>query len=178
MVVLHPFQRRRYTFQTVLSPEECNRRILAAMNDYNGAARGRFLMATAFGERFTARIEPGSLGSSSSGSFMKHFVVEATGTFPAARNGRVDVTIGFQWATSLIQIAWRLLIVVLIAAALWTLTSSPVVPIISVAFGIFILPLFLLWSLIALVQGLVQAGKDWSALQRVVQGALGGHLIS
>ncbi len=150
--------------RTILPVEECNRRILEAMNDHNGTAQGRYLMATAFGERFTARIEPGTLGSRGSGNFMKHFVVEAVGVFRPARDGTVDVVIGFERSTSLVQIVIRLALVGIIALALWTIVASPIVPVLSVSFGLAIVPLLLLWSLVAYVQGLRQAGKDWAIL--------------
>src|SRR6185312_14243167 len=107
MIVLNPFQRRRYTLRTLLSPEEASRRLLDTMNDYNTTARGRFLMATAFGERFSAKIEPGTLGSSGSGVFLKHFVVEANGLFRPTRDGAIDLTIGFRRSTSLGQVLIR-----------------------------------------------------------------------
>lgn len=177
-MIWNPFKRTRYTVRTILSPEQCSRRILDTMNDYNQTARGRFVLATAFGERFSARIEPGSLGSRGSGNFMKHFVVEVAGSFQPALDGTVDVTIGFQRATSLVQLAWRLVVAACIASAVWTLEASPVIPIVATTSGAFFLPLLLLWSLVALVQGMWQAGKDWDNLHRFVQAALGSHAIS
>ncbi len=177
MVVWNPFGRARYTFRTIISPEECNRRMIDVTNDYNTPGQGRYVIATVFGERFTAKIEPGSLGSASSGAFMKHLVVEAVGVFRPARDGAVDVTIGFDRATSVGQIVWRLLLVLFIALSVWTLVASPIIPIFAVAFGIAIAPLLLLWSLVALVQGMRQAGKDWSALLHVVEGGLGSHAV-
>jgi hypothetical protein len=174
MLVWNPFKRTRYTFRTLLSPEECTRRIVETMNAYNATARGRYLMATAFGERFNATIQPGSRGS---GSFMKHFVVEAVGAFRPTRDGTVDVTIGLQRSTSLVQIVWRLMVVALIALSIWTLVASPIIPVLSVSFGIAILPLLLLWSLVAYAQGMYQAGRDWEALLAFVQAALGSHAV-
>ncbi len=177
MVVYHPFQRGRYVFRTILSPEECGRRLLDTMNSYNEPGRGRYVMATAIGERFKATVEPGSLGSSGSGAFMKHFVVEATGSFRPQRDGTVDVTIGFNRVTSVVQIALRLFLISLIALSYWVLIASPIVPLFAVAFGIGIAPFFLLWSLVAFAQGMRQGGKDWRVLYAVMESALGSHQV-
>ena len=177
MIILNPFKRARYTFRTIMSPEECNRRMIDVTNDYNTPGRGRYVIATVLGERFTARIEPGSLGPAGSGAFMKHFIVEAAGVFRPGRDGTVDVTIGFNRGTSVGQIVWRLLLVLFIAGAVWTLVASPIIPVFGIAFGIVVAPLFLLWSLVAFVQGMRQAGKDWSALLHVVEKGLGSHTV-
>ena len=171
MIICNPFKRARYTFRTILSPEECGRRFLDTADDYNTSTRGRYILATAFGERFTAKIEPGSLGPRGSGNAMKHFVVEAVGVFRPARDGTVDVTIRFQRATSLGQLVWRLLLACFIALSVWTLAVSPIIPVFAVSFGVAIAPLLLLWSLVALAQGLRQAGKDWSALLQFIDSA-------
>ncbi len=171
MVVYHPFQRGRYVFRTILSPEECGRRLLDTMNSYNEPGRGRYVMATAIGERFKATVEPGS------GAFMKHFVIEARGAFRPQRDGTVDVTIGFNQVASAVQIVWRLFLISFIALSYWALVASPIIPLYAVAFGIGIAPFFLLWSLVAFAQGMRQGGKDWRVLYAVMETALGSHQV-
>src|SRR5579884_3758476 len=177
MLIVNPFKRVRYIMRTMLSPEEYARRMFDVMNDYNTGARSRFIMVTAFDERFTVKIEPGSLGPRGSGTFMKHFVVEAAGAFRPSRDGTVDVTIGFRRSLSLFQIIWRLFLVSFIAVSVWTLVASPLIPVLGVSFGVGIAPLFLLWSLIAFIQGMRQAARDWAALFAFIQTALSSHAI-
>lgn len=177
MFMWNPFKRARYTMRTMLSPEEYARRMFDTMNDYNTGARNRFIMVTAFEGRFSIRIEPGSLGSRGSGSLMKHFAVEAAGAFRPARDGTVDVTISVRRSLSLFQIVWRLLLAGFIALSVWALVASPIIPVLAVSFGVGIAPLFLLWSLVALVQGMHQAARDWTALLTFVQTALSSHAV-
>ncbi len=177
MFVCNPFKRGCYTFRTIMSPEQYNRRILDAMNGYNTPGRGRYVMASALGDRFTAKVEPGSLGSRGSGAFLKHFVVEAVGEYAPARDGTVLVTIGLNRATSTTQVVLRLALIAWIALSVWTLANSPIIPVYGVAAGIGIVPFILLWSLVALVHGLRQAGRDWTALLSVIESALASHSV-
>jgi hypothetical protein len=113
MLLLNPFQRQTYTFRTILAPEACNSRVITAMDTFNNssATRRRYIKATTFAGRFTARAEPLSLDSSGNGNFMRLLVVEANGTFHPARDGTVTVVIGFDRRISLFQLSWRLLCV-------------------------------------------------------------------
>ncbi len=177
MIALNPLKRAQYLLWTTLSEEDCRRRVLDTMDRYNRGAKNRSIMATAFGERFTARIERNSLGYANHGNALKDFMVDAVGIYRATGDGAVEVTIGFHRPTSIFQVVWRLMVLGAIAASVWTLVDGPFIPFLGVAVGVGILPLFLLWSLVAFVQGMGQAGRDWSILLDFMQTALGSHTI-
>lgn len=171
----NPFRRVTYRYRTILPPEECGKHPLAAMSDFNDAARTRYLKATAFGDHFTALIEPLSLGPRGSGRLMSYFVVEALGRYAPARDGSVEVTIGFKRSVSLFQIAWRLLFVAVLVFVAWGTTSVGVISSRGIGVAVILAVVVLPWSALAYVQGMRQAARDWAALTRFVPDALGSH---
>lgn len=170
----NPFKRATYTFATDLSPQECGKRIERAMSDYNGVSRANCLITSVSADMFTARLEP--LLPKSRGDFARVFVVRAAASFAPARNSagttRVSLVVGFSPGVSLFQIAWRL---VLVAWPLvWLLCYLDGIYVVGI--GVFsfliLLPFVIPWSIVAYVQGMRQAHRDWTTLLDFTRSAL------
>ena len=134
-------------------------------------------MATIRGEQFSVSVEPFTIGQRGTGKWMSHFVIAATGRFLPTHDGSVQLTLGFQRGTSALQLGWRvvfyLLEVGVAADALW----GHVVLVLGLSASIILAVFGIPWSLVSYVQGMRQAGKDWTDLLEMVRSSLHSHTV-
>jgi hypothetical protein len=177
MFPTNPFKRQSYILHTTQTYAAAGNSLLKGADRYNEAARGRCMIVTTRDDQFSARVEPFTIGQRGTGKWMSYLVVEAIGQFAPSHDGSVQVSLGFSRSVSAGQVGWRLVFYLLEAAAaanaLWGSIVFPIGLGLAIILGVVGVP----WSMVAYIQGMRQAGRDWADLLDVIRGSLHSHTV-